>query len=433
MNCTYSGIFYRFVFSTSMINQRGVSLVSDILPDKRKELEAVLSQLQQLWFDHKPLSLESLGTVHFCRWVILDEINTETKVYPDRLFFEINYDGEDDAAQIKSWTEHCGDLLNQVYQFCEGFPINGDGASKLNYLTSCIVDTTVFYNSSPGRDLGRIKREDQLYNGLKDHVIETAHDGYNALQIVNLMRDFVRSKPEFQWALNRNKIPGIHIPGVIFTLLVTLLLLPVAIILILIIQFFYESKDKPLGIEPGEVNRAHMNKLEELEDIYFQNQFSQVLYMKPGLVRRITIRLVLLFTKGLGTFLMVQGKLMDIPTIHFARWVMLDKDKHMMFTSNFDGSWQQYLGDFIDKSGWGLTAIWSNAMGFPKTNFLFTGGAYNEQQFLAWSRHFQVCTQFWYSAYPDLSIKNIINNSYVAHDLFKNMNEKQAQQYLKRF
>ena len=124
---------------------------------------------------------------------------------------------------------------------------------------------------------------------------------------------------------------------------------------------------------------------------------------------------------------------MDIPTIHFAHWIMLDKGDHMLFTSNFDGSWQQYIGDFIDKSGWGLTAIWSNAVGFPRAYFLFAGGAYKEQEFLAWSRYYQIPTQFWYSAYPDLSIKNKINSSKIRDGLFKKMNEKQASKYLQKF
>jgi hypothetical protein len=129
----------------------------------------------------------------------------------------------------------------------------------------------------------------------------------------------------------------------------------------------------------------------------------------------------------------VNGELLGIPTIHFARWVLIDGGRHLFFTSNFDGSWQQYLGDFIDKSGWGLNFIFSNSEGFPKTKFLLTGGAYNEEQFLAWSRYYQVPTQFWYSAYPALSIKNIVNNSYIRRDVLKNLSEKKAQELLRRF
>jgi hypothetical protein len=105
----------------------------------------------------------------------------------------------------------------------------------------------------------------------------------------------------------------------------------------------------------------------------------------------------------------------------------------MLFFSNFDGSWQQYLGDFIDKSGWGLTGIWSNTMKFPRTRFLLTGGAYDEEHFLAWSRYYQIPTAVWYCAYPHLSIKNVINNSYIRNELFQDLNEQEARKFLQRF
>jgi hypothetical protein len=150
-------------------------------------------------------------------------------------------------------------------------------------------------------------------------------------------------------------------------------------------------------------------------------------------MRLVTLHAFMIFTRVLVANLFVKGKLMGIPTIHFARWVLIDNNKHMMFFSNYDGSWQQYLGDFIDKSGWGLTAIFSNTKVFPKTNYLLTGGAYDEEHFLAWSRGTQVLTQVWYSAYHHLSIKNVINNTTIRNELRKNLSEKQAQVFLKRF
>ena len=215
--------------------------------------------------------------------------------------------------------------------------------------------------------------------------------------------------------------------------LILLILLPVIIIWILIVHFFYERHDKPLGLTPSQVDEKHMQELEEYEDLEFQNQFTQVLEMKPGKVRLITLKAFMLLANGLIKFLFIENNLMGIPTIHFARWMLIDNNKRMLFLSNFDGSWQQYLGDFIDKSGWGLTAIWSNTVGFPKTNYLITGGAYDAEHFLAWSRYYEVKTQVWYSAYPHLSIKNIVNNSHIRVNVLKDLTENQAKQFLKRF
>ena len=154
--------------------------------------------------------------------------------------------------------------------------------------------------------------------------------------------------------------------------------------------------------------------------------------MKPGLVRLLNFKMWMLRTRLLATYVFVKGKLLNIPTIHFARWVLFDNNKHVLFFSNFDGNWQQYLGDFIDQSGWGLTGIFSNTKNFPPTRFMITGGAYDEAHFLAWSRSTQVPTQVWYSPYKDLSIKNINNNTKIRNELRDNLNEEEAQFFLKR-
>lgn len=183
----------------------------------------------------------------------------------------------------------------------------------------------------------------------------------------------------------------------------------------------------------SEIPDEFLKRLEEDEDLFPQNQFTQVVVMKPGIIRNLNFRIWMMRTRVLAGNMFVKGKLLNIPTIHFARWVQFDQGKHVLFFSNFDGSWQQYLGDFIDQSGWGLSGIFSNTVNFPKTNFMVTGGAYDEEHFLAWSRSTQIPTQVWYAAYPHLSIKNVNNNTAIRNALHSNLNEKQAQLFLKRF
>ena len=54
---------------------------------------------------------------------------------------------------------------------------------------------------------------------------------------------------------------------------------------------------------------------------------------------------------------------------------MIDNGRRLLFLSNFDGSWENYLDDFIDKASIGLTGVWSNTLKFPRTYFLVLGGA----------------------------------------------------------
>ena len=86
-------------------------------------------------------------------------------------------------------------------------------------------------------------------------------------------------------------------------------------------------------------------------------------------------------------------------TIHFARWVFLDGKRRVFFASNYDGSLESYMDDFIDKIAWGLNVVFSNGVGYPRTSWLVLGGARDELAFKDYLRTHQVPTRVWYSAY----------------------------------
>ena len=127
-----------------------------------------------------------------------------------------------------------------------------------------------------------------------------------------------------------------------------------------------------------------------------------------------------------------KGKLSGIPSIHFAHWSLIDEDRHLLFMSNFDGSWESYLGDFIDKAAVGLTAVWSNTVEFPRTRLLALRGATDGPRFRQWARAHQCRTDVWYSAYPDLSMPAIDNNSAIREGLFAPLDPEETQQWLRR-
>ena len=59
----------------------------------------------------------------------------------------------------------------------------------------------------------------------------------------------------------------------------------------------------------------------------------------------------------------------DIGTVHFARWVVLPDDADggsLLFASNFDGSWDNYIEDFAANAAQSFDAIYSNCVGWPE-------------------------------------------------------------------
>jgi deferrochelatase/peroxidase EfeB len=120
-------------------------------------------------------------------------------------------------------------------------------------------------------------------------------------------------------------------------------------------------------------------------------------------------------------------------TIHFARWVLIPGTNQLMFFSNFGGSWESYLEDFITQAHGGLTGVWSNTEGFPRTKNLFQDGATDGDRFKRWARRRQTPTRFWYSAYPYLTTARIRLNCALRHGLAVAATEDAAADWLSCF
>ena len=91
-----------------------------------------------------------------------------------------------------------------------------------------------------------------------------------------------------------------------------------------------------------------------------------------------------------------------ISTIHFARWVIVNNGSNLLFVSEFDGSWQDYLRDFTRETPGGLDAIWGNCDDYP------AGGAADFEAFSAYVSAHELHTNLFYAAYPDLTVKAIL-------------------------
>lgn len=409
-----------------LMKQYALTLNVPILDDKIDSLKVVLSK-------QKPAlkkALASIGTIHYARWVIIDKYELDGQELAAQLVFSSNFDGSIDQ-HFQDLDTQLGDMLDDVYENCEGYTSH----DRLTFLKSIRIKESAFYQGSPGRTVGQIKQERSLRDKCLEVINSTDWSDKSAKEIHRSLQQTVLNDPDFAWAKERAKTPRVKWVALFFVGMLILLLAPFLILWALFMQIVYERKvDNAALPDPNQLDDAHMQEMVKDEDFFYQNQFSQIMDMQPGLARLLTVNFFYWQTRLLVKVLFVKGKLMGIPTIHFARWIQVNDKKRMLFFSNFDGSWTQYLGDFIDKSGWGLNAIFGNTIKFPKTYFLFLGGAYNQLKFLGWSRRFQISTQLWYTAHDEInqSIKNINNNTIIRNGLSKSLNEKQAEDFLAR-
>jgi len=418
------------------MKQNSITILVPILPDKVQELVDQLRDIKRNSLEGVSKDLDGLSIIHYARWVVIDNgkswVNDNQKREP-KLLFVVDYDGNE-ADMLTALCENSSTIIDLIYVFCTDYPalnmITTEG--RVHYLTSHVIKDSAVYIGAPGRSVVQIQQEKRLRNYIREFLDASSWKGVPAQTIHEEIKSKLKASNDFTFLETEKKpMPKINYLGMFLLGLVLIVLLPFLLIWVLIVHFFYEKKDENFTRKRSQLDNDFLNDLELYEDYKNQNQFTQLVDMKVGKVRLISIKFMFVLTNFLIKFLFNQGNLMGIPTIHFAKWVMFDDNSRVLFFSNFDGSWQQYLGDFIDNSGWGLTGIFSNTKVFPKTNFLITGGAYKEEYFLAWSRNSELVTNFWYSAYPDLSIKNVNNNTRIRVQLMKKLTERQAAKFLK--
>jgi deferrochelatase/peroxidase EfeB len=169
-----------------------------------------------------------------------------------------------------------------------------------------------------------------------------------------------------------------------------------------------------------------------MENFGGQNHMATLSRLKPGLLRRLTLRLAFVVV-GTGRFVSASGFLGKNGVIHFARWMRLPGTDQLLFWSNYDNTWESYVADFIVDAPTGVTGIWSNCVGFPRTRGLFGGGAADRTRLVHWARRQQQPTRFWYSAYQDLSAARIRINAAIRQGIATAESAQDCQDWLALF
>ncbi|MBX2828775.1 MAG: hypothetical protein KTR22_11465 [Flavobacteriaceae bacterium] len=413
-----------------MTKQNAVSLQIPLKPDKVDAVTKLLNTGGNPAMEQTFFSFKKIATVHFARWIVVPA----SKRLDPSLVYAANIDG-DRKQHLKDLIEHLGDDLDQIFQYCQGYPEEGDAdaGNRLAFLNKHVIPTQGFYVGAPDRTVVQIHQEAELYDAVRGFVKEHGKDWKSSKDAYIAIKNFLGKDSKWDWAKKAFQPPKVNILGTAFLALLLLVLLPLLIVFIILIHFFYELRAKPFGKTQSEIPLEHLAALKNQEDIIYQNQLSQVFELKGGL-RKLGLKFFLWATSWGARNTFVTGQLMGTPTIHFARWVIIDKGKRFVFFSNFDGSFDEYLGDFVDNNGWGLNTIYGAAKGYPRTFFMFGRGSYRIAEFMGWGRLTQVPTQIWYSAYPWYGLQQIVDRSKLRAELFNSgeLSETQIKQMLRR-
>ncbi len=180
-----------------------------------------------------------------------------------------------------------------------------------------------------------------------------------------------------------------------------------------------------------------VGKMMQREGRWAQGLLASVSIMKPGrfggLFRRLALRLAFWFIAESASRFSRPGYLGSLSDIHFARWFLLPGSDKLFFWSNYDGAWESYIEDFIQLGHNGVSAIWSNTTGFPRTRNLFQGGASDGDRLRRWARRQMYPPQFWYCAYPDLTLQRIRCNAAIRQGIASAQTDAEATDWLSLF
>lgn len=420
------------------MKQTVLTIIAKVRPDRIADLKKLLQETREPDIEHNPhIPFLDLKLLHFASLVV-----NEDPAYGAYFIFENNFDGALDPY-FEDLYAHAAQGLHSLYSCCLDYPASsvGDKDRLLSYLRARVVYPNAYHIGNVGRSVQRTHQEAELRDSLENFLDDVVRQGNigSPGSIRERVQAFARSQPQLAWASSvplrqtsmERFLPRLKVViAAVIALVLLLLLFPLAIVWV--VMFRWTEKHEPPP-EESDV-KDHVKDLVEREDRthIVQNHMCHITTVKPGFVRRITLRGVL-WLVNLIARTSDKGELQGIPSIHFAHWSLIDNGRRMLFVSNFDGSWENYLDDFIDKASTGLTAIWSNTVGFPRANWLVRDGARDGSRFKDFGRAKQTKTNVWYSAYKPLTVLTIDNNSSMREDLFTSLDETATRNWLRRF
>jgi hypothetical protein len=382
--------------------------------------------------------------LHFARFLILadptlDDIR-EYGVPPPTAVASLAFlgDCDGDASDfLPDLVRRAGNGLRQIFAHCQGFIPSGD---LLQWMKDHSQPPAAMYVNWVGRTVQQIDEESALRNALVEYLDRhgVALAVQSPRQIWEKLIAFVNEEVEagrltltppqptpFGWWL-RNLVHCIAVP------IILLLLAPILLLYLPIFVFQLRRREKRDPEILPRPDLSHVKRLADLEDHDVTNQFSALGSVKPGHFRRWTVTFLVWILDYGARHIFNRGHLTRVNTIHFARWVFLDDKQRLFFASNYDGSLESYMDDFINKVAWGLNLVFSNGVGYPRTNWLILNGAKDEQKFKRYIRRHELPTEVWYNAHPGLTAFEMERNSRIREGVEKTfMNDNEIREWLK--
>ncbi len=315
--------------------------------------------------------------LHFARFVIVEAPSADDiaaygmppATWPPSLAFLGDCDGPADTF-LADLARRAGDGLRRIFGHCGVAPDD----DLLLWMTRHDQPSAATYVNWIGRTVQQIREEQALHRALVDHLqgdAANAAGDEEPLSLRNRLIGFVEAERQagrltlstpgrtpISWRV-RNGLDLVGRPVALAALA------PFLVVASPVLAFRLRSLEKTDPVIDYRAGPQRVAGLSSLEDHDVTNQFTIFGQLKPGPFRRRTLSLLLRILDYSMRHTYNHGHLARVQSIHAARWVFLDDRRRLFFASNYDGSVESYMDDFINKVAWGINLVFSNGMSYP--------------------------------------------------------------------
>jgi hypothetical protein len=429
------------------IDQNAVTIITEI--DPAKDIESLCEFLSETGKEtNASVDFDKIKTLHFLRWFLIEEARPSNRQnsfddqqkMPVSLAFTSNYDGDLDV-HLQEILLVAKEAIVKIYSYCKGFPTSStlSDLEIISFLKAHTIKNQLFWPAIRGGTAEQLKGESMLVSEIQNFINLSLKQGsftnLSPEKIKEAIIHFVKNDYRLNWALTPRAKPSFSWKFKYYGSLIIKLTLLIPVLLLLVIFLMISG----IFNKADNKNRADISRSQDFENLLknedrvFMNQLTVYGAIKrPYWYRRTQLRIGLWLFALNGKYRSNKGKLSGMETIHFARWALFNNNKNVMFLSNYDGAWEIYLSEFIDRSAAAMNLTFGTTVGFPMVKGLFKEGAHDEQSFKTVVRNNQFPCQVWHSTYPTLTVKNIRNNQAIRAGL-AGVSKESVNDWLKRF
>ena len=415
--------------------QNTFTIVTRINPNDLDALDRLLSGIGHDVEKNEYVRFVEIASLHMAGIVIA----AGDPRFPPILIFESNFDGTADEYLAELVT-HGRAGLDAIYSKCEGYPAETarTDAAIMAYLRERSLPAAACFVGLPGQTVASIRNaiavREEINRFLDAETAKNSIRGLSAFEIRDrIVAHLERESPvkpeippitfsSYRRVAQRNTILAWLLGGAI-----GIILSPLLVIWILAVRYLELREQKMVPQPDPPVDE----RTYAMEDLFTQNHLATIGIVKDNPIRRFTIRTAVALVGIMFQRILLRGGFGGVFTLHFAHVVWLDEGRRILLLTGYDGSALEYLGNFTDTAGYYLNSAYGNVRNYPPCKWLIGRGAASANGFANWARQHMQYTPLFYSAYPQETVLNLMNDLDIRDHLAAAKSEPEVERLLK--